>query len=214
MDASFDLEVSQAVVAQLRAQVREVTAERDEARVEAQAGSEAAELVISLRQQLVASQAEARDLRAEVERLRAERDEARACLRASDAERDVEQARWQDRIIAEIARACPGLSVNGAGCESGDPLDFSAAELRQALNHLLDERDEARALVAAYRSEAEHECSICQHNATKLRAENERLREALALAWNSAAPRSFERARELATRDLAEAVRRAGEGER
>jgi len=40
-----------------------------------------------------------------------------------------EQARWQNRLDKLVEDG-----VDGAGCESGDPLDFTESELRQTMN--------------------------------------------------------------------------------
>lgn len=60
-----------------------------------------------------------------------------------------EQARAEERervgqaIEAEIEGL--GLEVpDGSGCESGDPADFIAAQVRLALVRLIDQRDDAR----------------------------------------------------------------------
>ena len=49
---------------------------------------------------------------------------------------DAEQARWQERIAATIAKQVPG--IDGSGCDSGDPLDLTATEVSMALGRLLD----------------------------------------------------------------------------
>lgn len=49
---------------------------------------------------------------------------------------EAEQARWQERLDKQIYAAFPDR--DGSGCDSGDPLDVTDAELRQAFNHLDD----------------------------------------------------------------------------
>lgn len=52
-----------------------------------------------------------------------------------------EQARWQNEIYQQLRLACPKANIDGKGCDSGDPLDFTISEIWQALAHLSDERD-------------------------------------------------------------------------
>jgi len=51
---------------------------------------------------------------------------------------DEEITRWQERIQDITGK----YNVDGGGCDSGDPLDFSAAEIQMALAKLEDEKDE------------------------------------------------------------------------
>ena len=61
---------------------------------------------------------------------------------AADVERVVEEkvdnevARWQERIRDLCCRVLP--DVDGAGCDTGDPLDLTATEISQCFNHLRD----------------------------------------------------------------------------
>ena len=66
---------------------------------------------------------------------------------AFKADRDAEQARWQD-AIAELLALHDALT-DGAGCDSGDPLDFSLAQIRNALGAWEDRVDEAQDDLAA-----------------------------------------------------------------
>jgi hypothetical protein len=73
-----------------------------------------------------------------------------ATLRAELAEAEKETGRWQEAIYTKVCKDCPGVNIDGAGSDSGDPLDFTLAEIGQALNHWLDkcakaekQRDEA-----------------------------------------------------------------------
>ena len=54
---------------------------------------------------------------------------------------DVEQARWQEAIrgvvldgVKDIPEPYRPIDIDGSGCDSGDPLDLSLAEVQQGLN--------------------------------------------------------------------------------
>ncbi|MGZ5527815.1 MAG: hypothetical protein ACXWJB_04005 [Limisphaerales bacterium] len=55
---------------------------------------------------------------------------------------EAEQARWQERIYHELcdiaAAAELNINIDGGGCDSGDPLDFTITEIRQVTNLLLE----------------------------------------------------------------------------
>lgn len=83
-----------------------------------------------------------------------------ALLSALDEARlGVEQAlgggmeRMAEQVEVAIVDAI-GEVPDGSGCESGDEADVLAAEVRLALNRLLDERDEARGQLAALHAAA------------------------------------------------------------
>lgn len=74
-----------------------------------------------------------------------------ACAKESDAHNAVvalnaavelgeesEQARWQSAITDLISQYA---DVDGAGCESGDPLDVTLSEIQQTINALLERID-------------------------------------------------------------------------
>lgn len=48
---------------------------------------------------------------------------------------DKEQARWQEAINDLCCKLAPEANIDGGGCDSGDPLDFSLAEIAQAVNY-------------------------------------------------------------------------------
>lgn len=48
---------------------------------------------------------------------------------------DKEQARWQEAIHAKLCKLTPGATIDGGGCDSGDPLDFTLAEIGQGVNY-------------------------------------------------------------------------------
>jgi hypothetical protein len=50
---------------------------------------------------------------------------------------EAEQARWQTAIYDYLTSIC-GDSIDGGGCDSGDPLDFTMDEIRQAIGVILD----------------------------------------------------------------------------
>lgn len=60
-----------------------------------------------------------------------------------------EQGRWQDAIRDKVITASqiPNADswVDGGGCDSGDPLDVSLAEIGQVINYFVDQiaEDEA-----------------------------------------------------------------------
>jgi hypothetical protein len=55
-----------------------------------------------------------------------------------------EIGRWQEAIYKAILKAgCPDNVIDGAGCDSGDPLDFTLAEIAQGFNWLKDRHDES-----------------------------------------------------------------------
>lgn len=72
-------------------------------------------------------------LLAELARLRAEKEEAV----------EKEQARWQDELDKLFAHLVPDAQIDGGGCDSGDPMDFSMSEISQALVYVIDQRDAA-----------------------------------------------------------------------
>jgi hypothetical protein len=60
---------------------------------------------------------------------------------------DAEVGRWQDAIYRLCVRLA-GDSIDGGGCDSGDPLDFTLAEVSQAIALLTDRAEAAEAKVA------------------------------------------------------------------
>ena len=54
-----------------------------------------------------------------------------------------EQARWQKRIYQELCDAAAAaelnINIDGGGCDSGDPLDFTTDEISQVLNALTEQ---------------------------------------------------------------------------
>lgn len=52
---------------------------------------------------------------------------------------DKELRRWQDAIRDKmISMGVPDDLIDGAGCDSGDPLDFTLAEVGQGLGYFID----------------------------------------------------------------------------
>ena len=65
-----------------------------------------------------------------------------------EAEMDGEQARWQKAIYDLLCRLTKGiehLNIDGAGCDSGDPLDFTLSEISQAIGAVIDQREQLEA---------------------------------------------------------------------
>lgn len=59
--------------------------------------------------------------------------------KALEAEREAHGAeirRWQDAIRDKLLSQCPQANIDGAGCDSGDPLEFTLTEINQAFTHL------------------------------------------------------------------------------
>ena len=50
--------------------------------------------------------------------------------------------RWQDGIRDHLIKQfdVPDGRIDGAGCDSGDPLDFTLAEITQGIGYLIDDR--------------------------------------------------------------------------
>lgn len=69
----------------------------------------------------------------------------RANTEQSDA-LDNELRRWQDAIRNEFLEVVPDAMIDGGGCDSGDPLDFTLAEISQGISAIKaaseDPRDE------------------------------------------------------------------------
>lgn len=77
---------------------------------------------------------------AELTRLQAELAEAKgeiAVLQRNLAGAvDNEQERWQDALDNLFAQLVPDADIDGGGCDSGDPLDFSISEISQAIQYV------------------------------------------------------------------------------
>lgn len=65
---------------------------------------------------------------------------------------DKELRRWQDAIRDKlIDLGASDWKIDGAGCDSGDPLDFTLAEVGQGAGHFIDEAEALRKVnVALY----------------------------------------------------------------
>src|SRR6476469_377899 len=91
------------------------------------------------------------ELRALREVLKSQQDtvgELRQKLAEAQKENEEEQGRWQDAIYALLCSRVPDDKIDGKGCDSGDPLDFTLSEIAQALSHLQNESDDLRAQIA------------------------------------------------------------------
>lgn len=51
---------------------------------------------------------------------------------------DREIARWQEAIYKLCCKECPDKNIDGSGCDSGDALDLTLAEIGQAIGHWID----------------------------------------------------------------------------
>lgn len=59
---------------------------------------------------------------------------------------DKELRRWQDAIRDKLIQmGAPDSEIDGAGCDSGDPLDFTLAEIGQGVGYFIDQLEELRA---------------------------------------------------------------------
>lgn len=92
---------------------------------------------------------------------------------------DDEAGRWQQAIYKRCCDVVAGLRkttiIDGAGLDSGDPLDLTLAEIGQAFNCLRDEiyllaneRDEARAELAHARHSIGEACELNREMARQL----------------------------------------------
>lgn len=54
-------------------------------------------------------------------------------LEELDGAAEAEQARWQVAIYEVLSALSPEAEIDGSGCDSGDPLDFTLSEIRQAI---------------------------------------------------------------------------------
>jgi hypothetical protein len=62
---------------------------------------------------------------------------------------------WQDKIRGALCAVVPDPHrIDGGGCDSGDPLDLTLAEVAQAVNQLTDRADEKIAALTAERDAA------------------------------------------------------------
>ena len=62
---------------------------------------------------------------------------------------------WQDEIRGALCAVVPDPHrIDGGGCDSGDPLDLTLAEVAQAVNQLTDQADEQIAALTAERDAA------------------------------------------------------------
>lgn len=79
-----------------------------------------------------------------------------AQLREAVATHDQELRRWQDEIRDAVIRhsGAPDSRIDGAGCDSGDPLDLSLAEISQGFAWIADKHAETVANVTRERDEA------------------------------------------------------------
>lgn len=68
----------------------------------------------------------------------------RRCLEAANLieENEKEQGRWQNAIYKLIIKNVPDNLIDGAFCDSGDPLDFTLEEVSQAIVYFKDKVDE------------------------------------------------------------------------
>jgi hypothetical protein len=63
---------------------------------------------------------------------------------------DNELRRWQDAIRDKlIDLGAPDHLIDGAGCDSGDPLDFTLAEVGQGVGYFLDQLELLRVALKA-----------------------------------------------------------------
>jgi hypothetical protein len=80
--------------------------------------------------------------RADLPRATADNDDDAAIL--DDERVDKELRRWQDAIRDKmIGMGVPDHVIDGAGCDSGDPLDFTLAEVGQGVGYFVDQLESA-----------------------------------------------------------------------
>lgn len=81
---------------------------------------------------------------------------ALTALQNYEDETGKEIRRWQDAIRDKmISMGVPDSKIDGAGCDSGDPLDFTLAEIGQGVGYFIDQLDELRAPSPSVREAAE-----------------------------------------------------------
>jgi hypothetical protein len=61
----------------------------------------------------------------------------------AEAKHDAEIRHWQDAIRDHVIKLSGRRYIDGAGSDSGDPLDFTLTEISQGIIHAIDQRDEA-----------------------------------------------------------------------
>jgi len=95
---------------------------------------------------------------------------------------DAEIGRWQQAIYEACCKAVDGLreavTIDGAGCDSGDPLDLTLTEIGQAVNALRDEIDELMREKAVIDQQVEKWRSLAEKRARErdiVESENVRL---------------------------------------
>lgn len=127
-----------------------------------------------------------------------------------------EQERWQNRIDHVLGIHVPNAKIDGGGCDSGDPLDFSESELHQAFQYLEAQRDAKDAECQRLKESVEYwkgqwNNQTAEHD--KLRAEVEhrtKQRDAFQNLFSEASEAFNERGRQITrlTTEL-DAVRKA-----
>lgn len=130
-------------------------------------------------------------LRAEVERLTAERAAIAQAL-DDDCAPDIDRDRvktladrvnallghWQDEIRGALCASVPDPHrIDGGGCDSGDPLDLTLAEVAQAVNQLADQVGEQIAALTAERDAARAYAAGCEAAADSASNDLEDMRE-------------------------------------
>lgn len=74
---------------------------------------------------------------------------------------EAEQARWQEAIYAECVDTSGHKELDGSGCDSGDPLDLTVAEVGMAIGYVIDQRDELKCALADVTDELRIARDLC-----------------------------------------------------
>lgn len=82
-------------------------------------------------------------------------------LEEKEAEFDTELGRWQQAIY-ELVKECSGADseIDGAGCDSGDPLDFTLTEIQQGFAHIQNRCYDALCMCGRQNEIAEGETAL------------------------------------------------------
>jgi hypothetical protein len=82
-----------------------------------------------------------------------------------EEEVDKELSRWQDAIRDKLINlGAPDWKIDGAGCDSGDPLDFTLAEVGQGAGYFVDQLDALKVALNELLVEAETSCVLWQQS--------------------------------------------------
>lgn len=79
----------------------------------------------------------------------------KAALAEKEKAHNEEMGRWQQEIYKLVMELSGNYEIDGAGCDSGDPLDFTLSEISQGFNFLKDQFAEAQKEINHWQSVVE-----------------------------------------------------------